>query len=146
MFCGLRRASCYADQECNQLLVMLQVYELQGFRVTHAQKYPGPILSVDMAPDCGILAVGQADGLLCLRKHSSPKVLPVVEGEAGLHRSTTEGKRALHKLCCSCDMLTPLNGAGRRPAARTLLWRLSKRTDCLMQVGIPGSDLYGPST
>ena len=56
------------------------MYELEGFRVTHAQKYPGPILSLDIAPDCSALAVGQADGLLCLRKHSAPRTAAIVAG------------------------------------------------------------------
>ena len=60
----------------------LQVYELEGYRVTHAQKYPGPILSLDIAPDCSTLAVGQADGLLCLRKHSAPKAAAIGAGGA----------------------------------------------------------------
>ena len=61
---------------------LLQVYELEGYRVTHAQKYPGPILSLDIAPDCSTLAVGQADGLLCLRKHSAPKTTAIGAGGA----------------------------------------------------------------
>ena len=59
---------------------LLQVYELEGYRVTHAQKYPGPILSLDIAPDCSTLAVGQADGLLCLRKHSALKAAAIGAG------------------------------------------------------------------
>ena len=61
---------------------VLQVYELEGYRVTHAQKYPSPILSLDIAPDCSTLAVGQADGLLCLRKHSAPKAAAIGAGGA----------------------------------------------------------------
>eukprot|EP00891_Asterochloris_glomerata_P002672 jgi/Astpho2/2672/fgenesh1_pm.00049_%23_14_t len=60
----------------------VKVYELEGYRVTHAQKYPSPILSLDIAPDCSTLAVGQADGLLCLRKHSAPKAAAIGAGGA----------------------------------------------------------------
>ena len=61
-----------------------QVYDLDTFKVTHASKYPGPVLSLGISPDCGLLAVGQADGQLSIRKHARPKVVPV---EAGMHCS-----------------------------------------------------------
>ena len=59
----------------------LQIYELDTFKVTHASKYPGPVLSLGLSPDCSLLAVGQADGLLSIRKHSKPKPIPVEAGE-----------------------------------------------------------------
>ena len=59
----------------------LQIYELDTFKVTHASKYPGPVLSIGLSPDCSLLAVGQADGLLSIRKHSRPKAIPVEAGE-----------------------------------------------------------------
>ena len=62
----------------------LQIYELDSFKVTHASKYPGPVLSLGLSPDCALLAVGQADGLLSIRKHSRPKAVPVEAGEHGL--------------------------------------------------------------
>ena len=58
----------------------LQVYELDTFKVTHASKYPGPVLSLGIAPDCSLLAVGQADGQLSIRKHARPKVVSVEAG------------------------------------------------------------------
>lgn len=57
-----------------------QVYDLDTFKVTHASKYPGPVLSLGISPDCGLLAVGQADGQLSIRKHATPKVVPVGAG------------------------------------------------------------------
>lgn len=60
---------------------MAQVYDLDTFKVTHASKYPGPVTSLGISPDCGLLAVGQADGQLSIRKHSKPKLVPVEAGE-----------------------------------------------------------------
>ncbi len=65
---------------------MVQVYDLDTFKVTHASKYPGPVTSLGISPDCGLLAVGQADGQLSIRKHSKPKLVPV---EAGKPHCTT---------------------------------------------------------
>lgn len=70
----------------NQIVTALiptsvQVYDLDTFKVTHASKYPGPVLSLGISPDCGLLAVGQADGQLSIRKHSKPKVVPVEAGK-----------------------------------------------------------------
>lgn len=58
----------------------VKVYDLDTFKVTHASKYPGPVLSLGISPDCGLLAVGQADGQLSIRKHSQPKIVPVEAG------------------------------------------------------------------
>ena len=49
------------------------MYELDAFKVTHATKYPGPILSVAISPNAALLAVGLADGQLFVRKHSHNK-------------------------------------------------------------------------
>ncbi|KAK9812594.1 hypothetical protein WJX72_000068 [[Myrmecia] bisecta] len=51
----------------------VKVFELDTFTVTHATKYTAPILSLGLSPDCGLLAVGMADGYLSIRKHSRPK-------------------------------------------------------------------------
>ena len=48
----------------------LQVYELDSFKVSHATKYPGPILSVAISPNAALLAVGLADGHLYVRRHT----------------------------------------------------------------------------
>ena len=60
---------------------MVQVYDLDTFNVTHASKYPGPVTSLGISPDCSLLAVGQADGQLSIRKHSKPKLVPVEAGK-----------------------------------------------------------------
>lgn len=46
----------------------VKVFELDGYSVTHCAKYPGPVLSLAVAPDASALAVGCADGTLALRK------------------------------------------------------------------------------
>ncbi|DBA71319.1 hypothetical protein WJX79_008210 [Trebouxia sp. C0005] len=58
----------------------VKVYDLDTFKVTHASKYPGPVTSLGISPDCGLLAVGQADGQLSIRKHSKPKLVPAEAG------------------------------------------------------------------
>lgn len=73
----------YARQEGLLLLWQWQVYELDTLTVTHASRYPGPILSLALSPDCGMLAVGMADGLLSLRKHAAPKALDGAAGQGG---------------------------------------------------------------
>ena len=55
--------------------VGLQIYELDSFKVTHASKYPAPVVSLGLSPNCCTLAVGMADGLLSIRKHARPKVV-----------------------------------------------------------------------
>jgi len=50
----------------------VKVYELDSFKVTHASKYPAPILSLGLSPDCGLLAVGMADGNLSMRRNPRP--------------------------------------------------------------------------
>ncbi len=82
-------ASAYQDdmscmhvaEKCRSQQHMVQVYDLDTFKVTHASKYPGPVTSLGISPDCGLLAVGQADGQLSIRKHSKPKLVPVEAGE-----------------------------------------------------------------
>lgn len=57
----------------------VKIFELDEFKVTHATKYPSPVLSLGISGDAGLLAVGLADGTLTVRKHARPKV---VEGAA----------------------------------------------------------------
>ncbi len=52
-----------------------QVVELDSFSVTSTTRYPAPILSMGIAPDCGTLAVGCADGTLITRKHDRPRTV-----------------------------------------------------------------------
>jgi U3 small nucleolar RNA-associated protein 15 len=51
----------------------LKVYDCDLFKVTHVSKYPGPITSLAVAPDCSALAVGTANGLLSIRRRSKPR-------------------------------------------------------------------------
>lgn len=55
----------------------VKVFELNDFKVTSASKYPAPVLSMGISPDCSLLAVGMADGMLSVRKHARPKPLQV---------------------------------------------------------------------
>ncbi|KAG2433548.1 hypothetical protein HYH02_012665 [Chlamydomonas schloesseri] len=51
----------------------VKIFELDSFLVTHASKYPAPVMSLGLSPDCRLLAVGMADGNLSVRKHARPK-------------------------------------------------------------------------
>jgi len=53
----------------------VKIFELDTFRVTHASKYPAPVLSLGLSKDCSTLAVGTADGMLSVRKHARPRVV-----------------------------------------------------------------------
>lgn len=55
--------------------------------MTHASKYPGPVLALGISPDCGLLAVGQADGQLSIRKHARPKLVPIEAGMKPIYPS-----------------------------------------------------------
>jgi len=82
----------HVAQKCRSQHYIVQVYDLDTFKVTHASKYPGPVTSLGISPDCGLLAVGQADGQLSIRKHSKPKLVPVEVGKP--HCTTWPPKRA----------------------------------------------------
>ncbi|CCF50809.1 hypothetical protein NDA11_001564 [Ustilago hordei] len=48
---------------------LVKVYDpAQEFKVTHTMRYPSPILSMAISPDESHIAVGMADGTLCVRK------------------------------------------------------------------------------
>lgn len=61
----------------------VKIFELDSFRVTHASRYPAPVLSLGISPDCGLLAVGMADGALSVRRHARPKREAAADGAAG---------------------------------------------------------------
>ncbi|KAG1655036.1 hypothetical protein FOA52_008787 [Chlamydomonas sp. UWO 241] len=53
----------------------VKIFELDDFKVTHASKYPAPVTSLGHSPDCKLLAVGMADGVLSIREHDRPRVV-----------------------------------------------------------------------
>ena len=55
----------------------VKIFELDDFKVTHASKYPAPVLTLGLSRDCSLLAVGMADGMLSVRKHAKPKLVQV---------------------------------------------------------------------
>jgi U3 small nucleolar RNA-associated protein 15 len=61
----------------------VKVFELDAFTVTHATKYPAPVLSLGLSGDAGLLAVGLADGTLTVRKHARPKAAAIGGGGGG---------------------------------------------------------------
>jgi hypothetical protein len=60
----------------------VKIFELDDYRVTHASKYPAPVMSLGLSADCSLLAVGMADGMLSVRKHARPKAVQVSDGTA----------------------------------------------------------------
>ncbi|KAL4517529.1 hypothetical protein Ndes2437B_g06758 [Nannochloris sp. 'desiccata'] len=53
----------------------VKVFDPEVFKLTHASKYPSPILSLAVAPDNSSFAVGMADGTLSLRRRRQQKIL-----------------------------------------------------------------------
>ena len=76
------------------------MYELDSFKVTHATKYPGPILSVAISPNAALLAVGLADGHLYVRRHTHNK--GAVPGLPGVPRVSMQSTRD-PRLDCTCS-------------------------------------------
>ena len=53
----------------------VKVFELDSFKVSHSSKYPSPVLSLGISPDCKLLAVGLSDGTLSIRQHDRPRAV-----------------------------------------------------------------------
>lgn len=49
----------------------MKVFDPESFKLTHATKYPSPILSLALASDMSSLAVGMADGTLSIKRRKS---------------------------------------------------------------------------
>ncbi|SPO28971.1 related to UTP15 - nucleolar protein, component of the small subunit processome [Ustilago trichophora] len=80
---------------------LVKVYDpAQDFKVTHTMRYPSPILSMAVSPDESHIAVGMADGTLCVRKRDvKASELERREAEraamnAGAYESFMQGKAA----------------------------------------------------
>lgn len=54
--------------------------------MTHASKYPAPVLSLGISPDCQLLAVGMADGTLSVRRHERPSAAAADQAKAQARR------------------------------------------------------------
>ena len=58
---------------CTQdVLVILTCHMVLCTQVTHAIRYPAPVLSLGLSPDCATLAVGMSSGLLSVKRHAKP--------------------------------------------------------------------------
>ncbi|KAL6761546.1 WD40-repeat-containing domain protein [Haematococcus lacustris] len=64
----------------------VKVIEMDGFKVTHASLYPGPVTSLGISPDCATLVVGMADGSVNIRKHDQRRSLAAGLGNQPLRR------------------------------------------------------------
>lgn len=90
----------------------VQVHELDAMAVVHASRYPHPVLSLALSPDCGMLAVGMANGLLSLRKHARPKPLEDAPGIVPTARSLRQcfagGLLSVTPMTCHSPEFLPL--------------------------------------
>jgi U3 small nucleolar RNA-associated protein 15 len=55
----------------------VKVHEIDGFTVTHAAKFPGPVLCCAISPDANAFAVGLASKTLCVRKRTKARIVDV---------------------------------------------------------------------
>ena len=65
----------------------VKVFELDAFGVTAASRYPAAVLSLAISPDAAAVAVGMADGSLCVRRRKR------AAGETGAWRGAGAGVR-----------------------------------------------------
>lgn len=72
----------------------VKVFELDAWRVTAASRYPAPVTGVSISADAGALAVGMADGTLCVRRHARPRAAQAAGiGGGGSGRATRRTPR-----------------------------------------------------
>ncbi len=98
-------------------------------QVTHASKYPAPVLSLGISPDCQLLAVGMADGTLSVRRHERPSAAAADQAKAQARRHYQPRLTAANYRCAMAPhagMHTVLLMAGTshtvvRPSASILL-------------------------
>ena len=104
---------------------MCQVYELERFKVVHVSRYAAPVLSLGLAPNCALLAVGLADGQLAVRRHSHNKgAVPGLPG-AQPDKPSTYMLLAVHKviarpLCAAHQHRGRSRLTGTQPASPVL--------------------------
>lgn len=72
----------------------VKIFELDGFKVTHASRYPAPVTAVGLSGDCALLAVGMADGALSVRQHKQAAGAAVGAGGSGVGAGSREIGRA----------------------------------------------------
>jgi U3 small nucleolar RNA-associated protein 15 len=74
----------------------VKVYDMDTFQVTHASKYPAPVLSLGLSSNNKYLAVGMADGTLSVRRHSGGAKRAAGTG-SGNANSGSGNRRAKYK-------------------------------------------------
>ena len=78
------------------------MFELDSFKVTHAMRYPSPIMSIGLSADCRLLAVGTSDGMLSVRKHQRHRRLkPAAKGLCSLGGCSSTVTQRLHSSALS---------------------------------------------
>jgi len=88
---------------CQHALLLL-------LQVTHAIRYPAPVLSMGISPDCSTLVVGMVDGLLSVKRHAKPPPAPESAGMAScllaiLRQAWSRIFAALSTRVCSSRLL-----------------------------------------
>lgn len=72
-----------------------------SLQVTHASRYPAPVLSLGLSANCATLAVGMANGLLSIRTREGARKVAGTEGGGGgrdllgLHKTARKRPRQL---------------------------------------------------
>eukprot|EP00271_Cylindrocystis_brebissonii_P021166 TRINITY_DN7422_c0_g1_i1.p1 TRINITY_DN7422_c0_g1~~TRINITY_DN7422_c0_g1_i1.p1 ORF type:complete len:532 (+),score=114.97 TRINITY_DN7422_c0_g1_i1:490-2085(+) len=96
----------------------LKVYELDSFQVTHAVRYPDPILSLGLSSDSSTLVVGMASGLLSVRQRRKSTALL---DEDGVPLAGKRGKRRKGAAISATSLRYFLRGMNEKAAADAFL-------------------------
>jgi U3 small nucleolar RNA-associated protein 15 len=76
----------------------VKVYDIDTFQVTHASKYPAPVLSLGLSSNNKHLAVGMADGTLSIRRHSGGGAKRAAGSGSGDDNSVNGNRREKYKV------------------------------------------------
>lgn len=68
---------------CGSVDGYVRVFELDAFTVTHATKYPAPVLSFDVSRDGAQVAVGMSNGMVAIRRRRRTRSSSALAGPSG---------------------------------------------------------------
>mmetsp|Transcript_6720 Transcript_6720/g.24874 ORF Transcript_6720/g.24874 Transcript_6720/m.24874 type:complete len:529 (+) Transcript_6720:71-1657(+) len=71
----------------------VKVHDLNTYKVTHATKFPGPVLSVSLTRDNMMLGVGMADGYVATRKRAEKATTGFAMGRLSATQAKKQQKR-----------------------------------------------------
>lgn len=93
-----RESSSALEQDAPRLLTSsldghVRVFNLNNFKVTHAAKYPHPLVSMGLSASSQTLAVGTTSGLLFIRQRKAPEAKEDQEEKPKSLLDTTRSKK-----------------------------------------------------